>query len=265
MDRPARPILLVTGFVLLTTAAAQAAPEARVIAAATRFYASGMHALRAGNLSKAHEAFSTAVERVPYFPEALLGLGHVAMAQRRFDDALRVYRSALEGYGQMGTSLYDLRVRRYTEAQREIADLQGKMAQLTSLAANARTDPRKVERAMMQVQEQIRMLESIPAPSRDHQREPPSEAYFHLGNAYFHVGRVEDAVREWETCAAKAERFSFVQNNLAVGYWKLGRLDEAQSAVARAEALGFRVDPAFRTDLERSLQLAREAGASHGP
>jgi len=64
-------------------------------------------------------------------------------------------------------------------------------------------------------------------------------------------------VQAWETCASKAEQFSFVQNNLAVGYWKLGRLEEAQSAMERAEGLGFRVDPAFRADLERSLLAAR--------
>jgi hypothetical protein len=40
-----------------------------------------------------------------------------------------------------------------------------------------------------------------------------------------------------------------VHNNLALAYWKAGRLVDAKASLARAEELGFPVHPQFKADL----------------
>ena len=67
------------------------------------------------------------------------------------------------------------------------------------------------------------------------------------------------------TCAAKSPKFSMVQNNLTVAYWKKGRFDDAKRALARAQELGFPVNPQFKTDLEQASAAARGGAAVAAP
>ena len=55
----------------------------------------------------------------------------------------------------------------------------------------------------------------------------PGELHFYIGNALFNMNRLDEALEAWETCARMTPRFSLVYNNLAVAYWKKGRLDRA--------------------------------------
>jgi len=80
-------------------------------------------------------------------------------------------------------------------------------------------------------------------PVRGEAREAPGEVWFQIGNAQFRLGRLDEAIVSWETCAKKSPKFAQVHVNLAVAYWKQGRFDEARKALARATELGFPVNP----------------------
>ncbi len=81
---------------------------------------------------------------------------------------------------------------------------------------------------------------------------PPGEFHFYVGNAMFQLGRVDGAVESWERCRDAKPRFAMVYNNLALAYWKQGRLDDAVAALDKAGELGFPVNPDFRADLTRA-------------
>jgi Flp pilus assembly protein TadD len=63
------------------------------------------------------------------------------------------------------------------------------------------------------------------------------------------LSRDEEALEAWETCVREDPSFSLVYNNLAVAYWKAGRLDEARAALTKAEELGVQVNPEFKAAL----------------
>ena len=88
----------------VTTAAASEANE-RALRQAMAYSQRGMRALEKGNGSRAAEDFKRALEQVPELPDAHAGLGHVAMQQRRFDDALVAYRRAREAYRRFAARL----------------------------------------------------------------------------------------------------------------------------------------------------------------
>lgn len=248
------PALLVSsiGFSL------SADPSARQVQQAIRAYQGGEHAFRAGNFVKARSGFEQALGFLPFFPEAHIGMGHVAMTEKRFQDALMQYGAALDGYGLMGDALYDFQLKRYDSAQRQIGTYRDQIFGLRQALMTQRIgNTRKSEVEIIRLDDGIRQLEAMRPPDKQRVQEPPPEIFFHIGNAHFNLGRLEPAIRAWEDCAKLDEKFPLVFNNLAVGYWKQGRLSEAKRSLSRAEQLGFRADPSFKADLVRSLASTR--------
>src|SRR5262245_22073306 len=101
-----------------------------VLRSATRACDTGLRALRQGNLAKARTNLERAVVALPEYPEAHLGLGHVAMSEHRFEDALREYRRARSGYTEWSERLVDVRMQRYGEIQQEIGHLRDSLMML---------------------------------------------------------------------------------------------------------------------------------------
>jgi len=223
----------------------------------------GTKLLMANDVAKAKERFGKALAIVPTYPDGLLGMGHVDMREGKFEDALKSYQGARDGYKDLGESIMDLQAKRYTETQRTIATLRDNLRNMTSSQTenSARADPTQLQRAIATTEDQIRRLEAVDIPSRDKPTEPPGEVYFHMGNAQFRLERIDDAIDSWETCAQKSPKFSMVHNNLAVAYWKKGRLDDAKKELARAKEMGFPVNPQFVADLEK----ASAAGGAPAP
>jgi tetratricopeptide (TPR) repeat protein len=229
----------------------QANPNERDIRQATHWHVAGTRALKAGNFGKARELFSKAAAAFPAFPEAHVGLGHVAMAEARYEEALREYQQASEGYAALGTALMDIRVERYNEAQAEISRLRD--AVMSRNAGASSTNATALAPEVLEAEETIQRLESIQQPTE----EPgavPSEIAFFIGNALFRLNRLDDAMRSWESCARSSRDFPLVWNNLAVAYMSQGRLEQARMALARAERLGFHPSPALKARLERPVR-----------
>src|SRR5262245_21492005 len=78
-----------------------AEPNAQRVGQSLRYAQRGLKTLDRGNTVKALEDFQKAIELVPSLPEAHIGLGHLAMREERFEDALREYSLAREGFGAM--------------------------------------------------------------------------------------------------------------------------------------------------------------------
>lgn len=234
--------------------AAHANPTPHQINEADRYCRFGTRALKAGNIGKARGLFEKAMRVLPAFPDAHMGLGHVAMGDRKFEEALAEYNLARLAYVEFSDALFDLQLRHYDQAQDRISRLRDEVGTYRRMmAARPFGNTAQMDRGITELEQEIQRLEQVRSPAADAKsREAPGETYFYIGNALFNLSRLDEAVQAWETSAMESPRFSLVYNNLAVAYWKQGRFEEAVNSLNRAERLGLPVNPRFRADLERS-------------
>lgn len=256
MSRAKRPILVALTL-LLAVAGARATATSSELARAAKLSNKGVRALRSGHVERARETFGAALQAIPDFPGARIGLGQIAMSEARFETALEHFEAARSGYRELGESLLDIEARRYAGAQREINALQDSIVHLQS---QMRSDG-KIQITIQEMLNKITQLQAIVPPSREAAGEPPGEIYFHIGNALFQLGRTVEALEAWETCRDRYPAFPMVHNNLAHAYVKLERFEAARQSLVRAEELGFPVDPRFKRDVEQALSEGR-AGSS---
>jgi len=231
---------------LVVTSVSQAEIDSRLIKKAGQLCQKGNRALESGKPEEAKTYYGKAVDAVPTFPTALIGLGRIAMGEKRFEDALASYERAKEGYAQIGASMAGIESRRYADAQRQIASMHDTIANLQASATS------NVNIQISQLEGAISQLEAINPPNPTDASEPPGEIYFHIGNALFQLNRIDEALAAWETCRERSPEFPLVYNNLALAYWKLERLAEARTSLDKAAELGFNVNPRFKADLERA-------------
>ena len=77
----------------------------------------------------------------------------------------------------------------------------------------------------------------------------PSAAHFRLGLALLKSELWSEAVAAYELGVAADPEFAEAHHQLALGYWKAGRIAEASRSLARAKELGFEVHPALAVQL----------------
>jgi Flp pilus assembly protein TadD len=224
----------------------------------------GLSALHKGNIARAREDFVRAVAKMPNLPDAHAGLGHLAMREKRFEDALREYRLAETGSIEMISFRVLLETERFARSRDELQRLRAVEMQLTQEANRSQMrgggsspsagdmNSGKIQRELAEVGARVRVLETMRPPTPDTTYEPPPDVLFFQGNALFDLERTDEAIQIWESAAKRMQTFAPLQNNLAVAYWKRGRLDDAWTSLRRAEALGFKVNPSFRAELENA-------------
>jgi tetratricopeptide (TPR) repeat protein len=255
--------------VLLAWGSALADAVERDLRQALGYAHRGLSSLQKGNGARALEDFDRALAKVPDLPDAHMGLGHLAMRDKRFEDALREYRTAQEGFRKLAALLKQFTAERYVRSRDELdqlrivkSQLDREAMQMQSRGTNASSSSTgsmsvgQIERERAEIEQKIRALESMGLPSEDRTPEAPAKLYFFEGNALFDLGRLDEALAAWERAAKGDPSLAPVQNNLAVAYWRKGRISEAQRALHRAETLGFKVNPNFRADLSRASQAS---------
>lgn len=177
--------------VVLGVLAAEAARDVqeRDLRMAMAYAHRGLSALQKGNVARAREDFDRALAKLPGLPDAHTGLGHLAMRERRFEDALREYRLAEEGWRSMTSLSLRLETQRYADSRNELERLrvlQRDLAQAASRAeARAETggsaNPGRYTREVMELDGRIRALEAMNAPVPKPSGEPPGISSFSKG------------------------------------------------------------------------------------
>ena len=203
---------------------------------------SGDEALSRGELSRASEQFENALAIVPDFPEAYMGLGHIGMVRRDYAAALGAYTRARDAYGRLSQQLLDHRLREKGNSQLEIQSRRDDIVNLTKILQGGIA----LESRVREIEREINYFDRLEVPHEDKRAATPANVYFFRGNALFHLDRLEEAVADWEEASRRAPDFGPVFNNLALAYWKLGKREQAQQCLARAEELGVTVHPDFK-------------------
>lgn len=266
-------LVTILGTLLVAAGAASGTPLAssdateRTLRQAMGYAQRGMQSLEKGNAARAAEDFERALKEIPDLPDARVGLGHVAMQQRRFEDALAAYRGAQDAYRRFAAQKVDLAQDRYSRSIDRIQYLQDQKSGLDkqqrqvdvqggAMGTGASMDEGKLQRERLEYQREIAQLQTqtqTPPTLAADDSEPPASFDFYEANALFNLKRNGEAITAWERAIGKDPNYAVAFNNLAVAYWMAGRLDDARASLSKADALGFKVNPNFRADLDKSI------------
>jgi tetratricopeptide (TPR) repeat protein len=236
-------------FALFAGAGAAAAPPNAGDAARTMAFdrfATGRDALSAKRWADAETAFGEAIRLQPGLAIAHYGLGQALMGQARYAEAADAFLSCRNVFAL--TRRPDASKAR----EMEIRDLRDTLQALAG--RHALTSDRFLE---MQLEKRLAELQKDTLPSKPW---IPPGVTMALGTAYFQAGAYAEAEQEFQAVLKQEPASGDAENNLAVLYLALGRLDDAEAAVARAEQAGVKVSPRLRDEIRQ-----RRASPSPSP
>jgi tetratricopeptide (TPR) repeat protein len=247
------PFVLITlAATTLTAFAQRTLPDARERARAP--YNIALEQWKIEAWDDAEKSFKAAIDIDPTFEMAYYMLGRTHMNQKRYPDAAGAYEKSRALYQQENGRQYtdaQERQRRRDTRLRDIDDVirtyQG--AQQTQQVLNAirqlENEKRLTQEAMSRGNSTMTLGAGVPA-----------YVSMALGSAYFRMGNLAGAEREYKAAVLADPKAGEAHNNLAVVYMETGRLTEADKCVQAAEKVGFKVNP----QLKEEIKNRRKAG-----
>lgn len=217
---------------------------------ASKHVEKGFKAIESDDLDKARSYFSKALKLVPSLPDAHLGMGHLAMRDGRFEDALAEYQAARVGHVELADELHAVEMERYHERRLQIPRLQQELTMLRTGELTMSESDRRFR--VQEIEDMIRELQNAPPPMKEAVQEAPGEVDFHTGNALLRLKRFDEAIEAYEACTRKSPSFAPAYNNLALAYWRNGSVEDALKALGRAEEQGLEVNLRLKADLEQN-------------
>jgi Flp pilus assembly protein TadD len=247
--------ILVATLLMSFAQSAPVSPQAHRDALA--HFRTGMTALESERYDEAESEFKRAIQLEPDFEGAFYGLGQTLMRKHQYPDALQAYLDCREAFKRnaaaeaMGDVVAEQRLRDQIQVLKDTE----RALQRTSQAST----PQNVGAAIQRIQSQIQLLESrLGRREHDSPQPVPAGLSMALGSAYFRLGRVEDAEREYKAAIDVMPSFGEAHSNLAALYLVTGRYDLAEASVKSAEKSGFKVNPNLKSDIEKK----KKAGGS---
>ena len=217
-------------------------------------YRMGLEHLRAEAWDEAVAAFRGAINIDPAFELAYYGLGRAHMARRAYADAVTALAKCRDLYAAHSGRRFS----NAPEAQRYRKD---QMMEIDEIIRQYQSGPQSMRSSevVRQLNERKRQLQETI--NRDGscaiENTVPSYVSLSLGSAYFRLGRIVDAEREYHATVLSDPRAGEAHSNLAVVYLQTGRYSEAERAVKAAEKAGFTVHPGLKDDIKQ-----KKAGGS---
>lgn len=207
----------------------------------------GWEDMKAEAWARAAKSFQSAIEIDPEFEIPYYGLGRANMALKKFDAAV----VALERCRNLYRAQASRQFTNAQEAQRyrrdRITEIDEQLRQVQSMRPTAATADliRQLQNQRRDIQESIQRGDNMSLESI-----VPAFVSLSLGSAYFRVGRLSDAEREYKATIQTDSRSGEAHSNLAVVYLETGRYAEAAASLQAAKKAGFRVNP----ELEKAVR-----------
>lgn len=209
-------------------------------------YRMGLEEMQSERWEKAAATFGRAIDIDPTFEMAYYALGRTHLSQKKHLEAAAALTKCRDLYqAEAGTS--------FSTAQEAQLRRRDRITELDDLIRQYQSRPQTVQtaEALRQLQETRRQLqESLQRGTNlSIDASVPSYVSLALGSAYFRLGRLADAEREYKATLAADPKTGEAHSNLAVVYLLTGRYDDAQKAVKAAEKVGFKVNPMLKDDI----------------
>ncbi len=242
-----RRLTLLVGLLIAVTAGITGAQPARSRDRAMQDYRAGMENMRAEQWEKAAASFKRAIDIDPSFEMAYYALGRANMPQKKYVEAVAAFTKCRDLYqAEAGRSFANVQ-----ERQQHLRERMTEIDELIRQYQSAPATTVQASEALRQLQETKRQLQESVQRGTDVSIDGtvPSFVSMALGSAYFRLGRLADAEREYKATIAADPKTGEAHSNLAVVYLQTGRYDEAEKAVKAAEKTGFKVNPMLKEDI----------------
>ncbi len=233
---------------LLAAAVAAQTPIPGVRERARVPYNIGLENMKAEAWDNAVKSFRSAIDIDTTFEMAHYMLGRTHMAQKEFTKAVAAYEKCRALYQQQSGRQFanaqdrqrqrDNRLREIDEVIRTYQSAQP-TAQVLDAIRQLQNQRRDIEEAMSRGNSTMTLSLTVPA--------YVSTA---LGSAYFRLGNLQNAEKEYKAAVEADGRAGEAYNNLAVVYMETGRLDDAEKSVKAAEQVGFKVNPQLKDEIK---------------
>ena len=236
----------VTGIVVFAAAlaAGQTSPDRE---RARPHYRTGWEYMRVEAWAEAAGAFQQAIEIDRKFEDAYYSLGRAHMNMKKYAEAIAAYTKARDLYAAMAGQQFANQQDAQRYRQDRLMELDDMMRQVQTGPQTARTQER-----LRQVQEHRRQLQEYfqRGANVSIQQTVPAFVALALGSAYFRIGNLADAEREYKAALEADPKTGEAYSNLAVVYLETGRYAEAERAVKGAEKAGYKVHPQLKQDIK---------------
>ena len=196
--------------------------------------------------------FKNAIAIDPLHDAAFYGLGQVYMATKQYNQAVRAYLDSRRAFeSSLAADKFDA-----AAADRRLRDqLQASKDYGRQLQRMSATQSPTLAAAIERNREEQRQLESRLSRSKGAAPLPvPAGLSMALGSAYYRVGDIESAEREYREAVKVDPAFGEAHNNLAVVLMLTARYDEATREIELAQKAGFRVSERFKDDLKARIK-----------
>ena len=211
-------------------------------------YSSGLESFKTEAWDDAVKSFKSAIDIDPTFEMAFYMLGRTHMAQKKFAEAVATYEKCRTLHQQQSG-------RQYTNAQERQRALDTRLREIdevirtyqgTQQTQNVINALRQLENQKRMTQEEISRRNSTMTLGLS----VPAYVSMALGSAYFRMGNLASAEKEYKAAVEADGRSGEAYNNLAVVYMETGRLDDAEKSVRAAEQVGFKVQPQLKDEIK---------------
>jgi len=228
-------------------------------------YRQGQEALESGQWTEAESRFLASTRVDPSLPLGHYGLGELYMTHKRFPEAVAAFSACKEAFKCLGLSQAERKELRklLDDATHELRDAARRFDQLR-LARGLiawqelnRTAPPSMGQSSLYLQQlEKRLMQLEEWKRRVATPRLPAQVMMALGSAHFQMGSLPEAEREFREALDLEPRLGDAHNNLAVVYMLMGRLDEAEAELKRAEKAGASVSPRLKEELKKRKDQA---------
>lgn len=252
MRRTARLSIALAVAVLVHAAAAAQPLSPADLERANQHYRKAWDLLRAEAFEDSIAEFQKTIDIDNRYTHAYYGLGKAHMALKQYVQAVQAYERCRMLYEQATSERTNAQYEANDQRRDEILRLRDLLRTYQRQASAAQQGGNNsTQRTMMEIQEQIRQLESIQQRDTvvDLRMRIPAFVSLALGSAYFRSNRMEDAEKMYREAIAAQPDYGEAHNNLAVVCFLTGRLDEAEQHVKLAEKAKFNVPQGLKDDI----------------
>jgi tetratricopeptide (TPR) repeat protein len=236
------PMVAITVLAASVASAQPAQSRGRAMGA----YKVGLEDLRAERWEKAAESFQRAIEFDPTFEMAYYALGRATMPQKKYAEAVAALTKCRDLYREQAG-------KRFSNQQDLQQYRRDQLTEIDEIIRQYQGGPQSVQtaEALRQLSERRRQMQENLQHGTDVSIEAsvPSFVSLALGSAFFRMGRLPDAEREYKATIASDPKTGEAYSNLAVVYLQTGRFEDADKAVKAAEKTGFKVNPMLKDDI----------------
>ena len=223
---------------------------------AERLVKEGDRLLGSERYEQALQVYRQAIELDAAMMLAHYGAGQAQMALKQYPEAITSFRDARDAFNVRAAQNQDRRFDNERLRQDRVQVLRDRIREnLERVVQPGSAAERARDRAIQQSENQIQLLQRAEGEVGGAPPPLPPGLSLALGSAYFRSGKLEDAEREYRAAIEAQPKLGEPRNNLAVVLFLTGRADEAQKEVQSAEKNGFQVASGLKKDIEAALSV----------